>query len=99
VLQTQHDVKFSFSLYLREAQPRRATGATYKEQAKPGVCWRVLGVMQLVKGRNLRNKYFPDFATFRGSIDFFMDSLNGINRHLLKSLITENFQMFEIPKL
>ena len=56
-------------------------------------------VWRLVKGRTLRNKYFPDFATFRGSIDSFMDSLNGINRHLLKSLITENFQMFEIPKL
>lgn len=56
-------------------------------------------VWRLVKSRTLRNKYFPDFATFRGSIDAFMDSLNGTNRHLLKSLITENFQTFEIPNL
>jgi transposase len=56
-------------------------------------------VWRLVKSRTLRNKYFPDFATFRGSIDSFMDSLNGTNRHLLKSLITENFQTFEIPNL
>jgi hypothetical protein len=33
-----------------------------------------------------------------GAIDEFLDSLNGKNRHLLKSLVTENFQLFEIPK-
>jgi transposase len=56
-------------------------------------------VWRLVKSRTLRNKYFPDFAGFKSSIDSFLDSLNGTERHLLKSLVTENFQTFEIPKL
>jgi transposase len=56
-------------------------------------------VWRLLKSRTLRNKYFPDFATFRGGIDAFLDSLSGTNRHLLKSLVTENFQTFEIPNL
>ena len=56
-------------------------------------------VWRLVKSRTLRNKYFPDFTSFRNSIDAFLDSLNDTNRHLLKSLVTENFQTFTIPKL
>ena len=56
-------------------------------------------VWRLVKSQTLRNKYFPDFAAFRTSIDSFMDSLNGTNRHLLKSLVTENFQTFKNPNL
>jgi transposase len=56
-------------------------------------------VWRLIKSRTLRNKYFPDFATFRGGIDSFLDSLSGTNRHLLKSLVTENFQTFRIPTL
>jgi len=56
-------------------------------------------VWRLIRSRNLRNKYFPDLSTFKGSIDSFLDSLGGNNRHFLKSLITENFQTFEIPKL
>ncbi len=54
-------------------------------------------VWRLVKSRALRNRYFPDFATFTLSIDSFIDSLQTHNRHLLKSLVTENFQSFEIP--
>lgn len=54
-------------------------------------------VWRLVKSRTLRNKYFPDFAVFKSSIDSFLDSLNGTERHLLKTLVTENFQSFEIP--
>jgi hypothetical protein len=54
---------------------------------------------RLLKSRTLRNKCSPDFATFRGGIDSFLDSLSGANRHLLKSLLTENFQAFEIPDL
>jgi len=56
-------------------------------------------VWRLIKSRTLKNKYFPDFLTFRGSIDSFLDSLSGANRHLLKSLVTENFQTFKIPNL
>lgn len=55
-------------------------------------------VWRLVKARTLRNRYFPDFATFTLSIDSFLDSLAAENRHLLKSLITHNFQSFEFPK-
>ena len=56
-------------------------------------------VWRLVKYRSLRNKYFPDFASFRASIDSFLDSLCTSNRQLLKSLVTENFQTFETPSL
>jgi len=55
-------------------------------------------VWRLVKTRSLRNRYFPDFPTFINSIDGFLDSLAGENRHLLKSLVTHNFQTFEIPE-
>lgn len=55
-------------------------------------------VWRLVKSRTLRNKYFPDFATFIHTIDDFLDSLANENRHLLKSLVTQNFQTFDFPK-
>lgn len=55
-------------------------------------------VWRLVKTRSLRNRYFPDFTTFIKSIDDFLDSLAGENRYLLQSLVTHNFQTFEIPK-
>ena len=45
-----------------------------------------MGAWRLVKIRTLRNKYFPDFACFKSSIDSFLDSLNGTERHLLESL-------------
>jgi transposase len=56
-------------------------------------------VWRLLKSRAPRNKCPPDFSSFRGGIDSFLDSLSGTNRHLLKSLLTENFQAFEIPDL
>ena len=56
-------------------------------------------VWRLVRGRALRNKYFPDFVSFKQAIDSFIDSLCGTNRSLLKSIVTENFQTFEIPKI
>ena len=55
-------------------------------------------VWRLVKGKCLRNRYHESFTLFVGAIDEFPDSLNGKNRPLLKSLVTENFQLFEIPK-
>lgn len=55
-------------------------------------------VWRLVKAKCLRNKYFEDFAKFRTSIDEFIDSLGSENRSYLKSLVTENFQVLEIPK-
>lgn len=55
-------------------------------------------VWKLVKSKCLRNRYYEDFDTFKGAIDAFLDSLRGENKPLLKSLITENFQTFEIPK-
>lgn len=55
-------------------------------------------VWRLVKSKCLRNRYHETFTYFVGAIDEFLNSLNGENRHLLKSLVTENFQMFEIPK-
>lgn len=55
-------------------------------------------VWRLVKGKCLRNRYHETFTQFIGAIDEFLDSLDGENRHLLKSLVTENFQLFEIPK-
>jgi len=51
-----------------------------------------------VKTKCLKNRYHDTFTGFVGAIDEFIDSLNDKNRHLLKSLVTENFQMFEIPK-
>jgi len=55
-------------------------------------------VWKLVKNKCMRNQYFEDFNKFRGAIDSFVNSLNGSNKHLLKSLVTENFQTFPIPK-
>lgn len=55
-------------------------------------------VWKLVKSKCMRNRYFEDFNKFRGAIDDFVDSLNGPNRKLLKSLVTEKFQTFPIPK-
>lgn len=55
-------------------------------------------VWKLVKSKCLRNRYYEDFDSFRGAIDSFLESLRGVNRPLLKSIVTENFQSFEIPK-
>ncbi len=54
-------------------------------------------VWRLVKTRCLRNKYFESFALFRAAIDEYLDSLSEANRRYLQSLVTENFQLFEIP--
>jgi hypothetical protein len=51
-----------------------------------------------VKGKCPGNRYPETFTLFVGAIDEFPDSLNGKNRPLLKSLVTENFQLYEIPK-
>jgi transposase len=55
-------------------------------------------VWRLVKAKCLRNRYHENFGGFVGAIDEFLDSLNGPNRDCLKTLVTENFQLFEIPK-
>ena len=55
-------------------------------------------VWRLVKGKCPGNRYHETFPLFVGAIDEFVDSLNGKNSPLLKSLVTENFQLFEIPK-
>ena len=55
-------------------------------------------VWKLVKTKCLRNRYFPDFALFRRSIDAFLDSLQRENRSLLSTLLTEKFQIIPIPK-
>lgn len=55
-------------------------------------------VWKLVKSKCLRNRYHESFAGFTAAIDEFIDSLSGENRELLRSLITENFQLFPIPK-
>ena len=55
-------------------------------------------VWRLVKSKCLRNRYHETFSLFVGAIDEFIDSLSGKNRHYLKTLVTENFQLFEIPK-
>ena len=55
-------------------------------------------VWRLVKSKCLRNRYHETFSLFMGAIDDFIDSLSGENRHHLKTLVTENFQLFEIPK-
>lgn len=55
-------------------------------------------VWRLVKSRCLRNQYYETFRLFVGAIDDFLDSLNGTNRQYLKTLVTDNFQLFEIPK-
>jgi transposase len=55
-------------------------------------------VWRLVKAKCLRNRYFEDFAGFMTAIDEFVDSLSGENRIHLQSLLTESFQIIEIPK-
>src|SRR5690606_10058781 len=55
-------------------------------------------VWRLVKAKCLRNRYYEKFALFKSAIDDFIDSLSSDNRHYLKTLVTENFQLFEIPK-
>ena len=55
-------------------------------------------VWRLVKAKCLRNRYYAKFALFKSAIDDFIDSLSSDNRHYLKTLVTENFQLFEIPK-
>lgn len=56
-------------------------------------------VWKLVKTKCMRNRYFWDFTVFRTVIDEFIDSLSGENRALLRSLITENFQVMNNPKI
>lgn len=55
-------------------------------------------VWRLVKSKCLRNHYYATFGLFVGAIDDFIDSLDGKNRHYLKTLVTESFQLFDIPK-
>ena len=55
-------------------------------------------VWKLEKSKCLRNRYYEDFESFRGSIDSFLQSLGGKDRTLLQSLITENFQVYANPK-
>ena len=55
-------------------------------------------VWRLVKAKCLRNRTFDDFCKFMTAIDEFIDSLSGDNRSHLRSLVTENFQLFENPK-
>ena len=55
-------------------------------------------VWKLVKAKCLRNSYYDSFAGFKAAIDEFIDSLSGRNRDYLRSLVTENFQLFKIPK-
>jgi len=55
-------------------------------------------VWKLVKSKCLRNRYYEDFGEFRGAIDSFLDSLNGSNKILLESLLTEKFHIPIIPK-
>ena len=56
-------------------------------------------VWKLVKSKCLRNHYYEDFGSFRSAIDSFLHSLNGHNRPLLKSLVTEKFHLYSNPKL
>lgn len=55
-------------------------------------------VWKLVKSKCLRNHYYEDFDSFRSAIDSFLASLRGEDRHLLQSLVTENFQLYSNPK-
>lgn len=55
-------------------------------------------VWKLVKSKCLRNRYHESFAGFTAAIDDFINSFSGENRELLRSLVTENFQLFPIPK-
>ena len=55
-------------------------------------------VWKFVKSKCLRNRYYEDFGKFRGAIDSFLDSLNGSNKILLESLLTEKFHIPIIPK-
>ena len=55
-------------------------------------------VWRLVKSRCLRNRCHETFSHFVNAIDEFMDSLSGPNRHHLKTLVTENFHLLQIPK-
>jgi len=55
-------------------------------------------VWRLVKSQCLRNRYDETFSHFVGAIDDFIDSLSGPNRPHLKTLVTENFHLLEIPK-
>jgi transposase len=55
-------------------------------------------VWKLVKAKCLRNRYHENFPAFCATIDSFIDSLDGKNKHLLKSLLTENFHIPAFPK-
>jgi hypothetical protein len=41
----------------------------------------------------------PKLPLFTGALDEFLDSLNGKNREHLKTLVTENFQILQNPKI
>jgi hypothetical protein len=56
-------------------------------------------VWRLVKARCMRNKYFPNFTLFDGVLDEFSHSLNRKNREHLKTLVTENLQILQNPKI
>ena len=53
---------------------------------------------KLVKAKCLRNRYYDEFGKFRGAINSFLKSLRGPNKDLLKSLLTDKFQILSIPK-
>jgi hypothetical protein len=54
---------------------------------------------RLFKVRCLWNQYFPNFTQFTGALNEFLDSSNGKNREHLKTLVTENFQILQNPKV
>lgn len=53
---------------------------------------------KVVKTQCLRNRYFPEFASFRSAIEEFLDNINGKHQPLLESCMTLKFQFFAIPK-
>ena len=42
----------------------------------------------------LKNKHFKDFASFKASVDTYLDDLNTVHQDQLESLLTLNFQSF-----
>lgn len=91
------NARYQYNAQVQELAERLGTELLYLPAYSPNLNL-IERVWKLVKSKCLRNHYYEDFGSFRDAIDKFLASLRGKNRPLLQSLVTENFQLYPIPK-
>lgn len=91
------NAKYQYCKKVRELACEKGIETLYLPSYSPNLNL-IERVWRLVKKKCLCNKYYDSAESFKGAIDEFIDSLSGKNKALLKSIVSENFQLFEIPK-